>query len=101
VTTDGIPSFPFSKAEDIDLEQKGNLEYKPRRKTAISGIPSTESGKDRQKARGANPLFQLYPFLVPSHQAHSQLPMSSESLTLRGRRATSIIPIVTRETEPK
>lgn len=31
---------PFLKGEDLDFEQKGNLEYKPRRKTAISGIPS-------------------------------------------------------------
>ncbi|QCD82336.1 large subunit ribosomal protein L16 [Vigna unguiculata] len=39
-------------------------------------------------------------FEMDANQAHSQLPMSSESLTLRGRRATSIILIVTRETEP-
>ncbi|CAI8608500.1 unnamed protein product [Vicia faba] len=40
---------PFLKGEDIDFEQKGNLEYKPRRKTAISGIPSTEVANAKRK----------------------------------------------------
>lgn len=84
---------------------KGNRKISISNKKAISStsqgerLPSQAYHRQSQERTGRRRANQILSFnSIPSW---SQLPMSSESLTLRGRRATSIIPIVTRETEPK
>jgi len=52
--------------------------------------------QERTGRRRAKKIRSFNYIPSPANQANSQLPMSSESLTQRGRRATSIIPIVTR-----
>lgn len=49
---------PFLKSEDLDFEQKGNNEYKSRRKTVISGdLSSIANSTKKSNSLSSSNLF--------------------------------------------
>ncbi|CAI8594782.1 unnamed protein product [Vicia faba] len=94
MTTNGIPSFPFSKAK-ISISNKKGISSTSQGERLPSQAYHRQS-QERTGIRHAKKIRSFNSIPSPANQANSQLPMSSESLTQRGRRAISIIPIVTR-----